>query len=224
MTKFYLIGFGIIGALMALIAIPVLQLYPYLTTDEDELAQYILDRGLPASNCMKLIHFDMMAPSVRDKRIGCVYKYAKKAKNPSACMLIMPSSYGMDCISDSIPPPICSIGYYMDILSSDFETTLAECVSGNTNIIRHPCCQVAKVAMIMDENDCSKLPSIEFRDECFYKKAFKNMNIEQCEEISNGVLRTACEIRTEALQKHPSLCENCAPKYKTARDVKADND
>ena len=64
-----------------------------LHEDNDE------NEGGSANECLKFRSptFDIMTPS-RGEHVGmCVREYAELTKDPSACELLMPSSYGLDC-------------------------------------------------------------------------------------------------------------------------------
>ena len=55
----------------------------YVTTDQNALAQYLVDQNLPPSDCHKLMHFEKgAAPTVSEKRLDCIIQYAVISKNP----------------------------------------------------------------------------------------------------------------------------------------------
>src|SRR3989338_8951008 len=71
----------------------------YVTFDEAGLAQYLVERHLPPSECDKLIFFERIASTVPEKRLDCIVQYAKLTQDPSICEGLMPNIYGMGCLN-----------------------------------------------------------------------------------------------------------------------------
>lgn len=56
------------------------------------------------SICQKILFmpWEIYSPSTKDQRWECIYRFAKNTKDPTACELLMPSEYGLACISNIV--------------------------------------------------------------------------------------------------------------------------
>jgi len=64
-----------------------------------DIAEILVRKKLPPSDCFRMEHFDIgMRPSIEEDQALCIYDYAKLTKDPSACELLMPSSYELACV------------------------------------------------------------------------------------------------------------------------------
>ena len=82
-----------------------------------ELGEILAMQGGTAEECLKFRSptFDIMTPS-KGEHVGmCVRKYAELKKDPSACELLMPSSYGLGCVGAAIESPICGINQGFEV-------------------------------------------------------------------------------------------------------------
>jgi hypothetical protein len=74
-----------------------------VTSDPTVLAQKLLRENRPARDCLLLQSIDLgPRPTTQELKTSCVYKYAQLAKDPTACELLMPSEYGLACISNTV--------------------------------------------------------------------------------------------------------------------------
>ncbi len=179
----------------------------YPDTPGLQTAQQIIARQRPASDCFKLVHTlpHLLAPTLGEQQALCVYKYAELTKDPSACELLMPSTYGNSCVGAAENHQLpCntdvkerSVFWTEDnvehLLSVD-ECALAD---AGRSALGDQCCQVAKVAFLQEENDCSNLAgSPPVHDRCLYALALKLKRSDACQDIQNENARAACLVRT----------------------------
>src|SRR3989338_11039500 len=103
-----LIILGTIAAIPVLLAVLllgrgiVLQLMGYpVDIPPSELADEIAAENGNPLRCRRLQQtVPTMGPSLTEKRMLCVYIYAKLTQDPTACELLLPSEYGLACLSD----------------------------------------------------------------------------------------------------------------------------
>ena len=180
--------------------------------------------------CNKIIRapwLTVMGPSIADRQISCIHEYAKLTKDPSACELLMPSSYGLDCVGgaeDSRLP--CGLGKYSVWIGEgkdSREIPLVKCmgVKANDSAELAQCCTVARNAFLLHENDCSTLVSnTPVHDSCLYWLAWKNKDENMCNEIQNANAKSACLVQSKALRKDPSICQGCTKAVESLSDLK----
>jgi hypothetical protein len=191
---------------------------PYINWLPWDLAQYLVEKGRPASECFDLIWFSILSPTQAEQRALCVYEYAKRKKDPSACELLMPSSYGLYCVGgaeDFYLP--CESEKYTVHWNEDHvphEATLQECETSEIgmSVLGRQCCVVGRTRYILSENDCSPVrENTPIYDRCLYGLAWKNKDPQLCNEITNSNAKAACTVQSAALQKDPSICTSCTP-------------
>lgn len=178
-----------------------------------DLASEIVASGKSVRECKQIIHPipHLLAPSTREQRADCIHHYAELQKDPSACELLMPSSYGLSCVGGALNfKRPCALGNDRSVSGNGIEATLQECVNGPKNIQENSCCSAAKARFIISFNDCTEISdSQEIQDECYYNLAFKNHDPSICPLIRHNNLRTACEVQAKALREDPSICTGC---------------
>ena len=160
-----------------------------------------------------------MSPTQAEQQALCVFEYAKFTKDPSACELLMPSSYGLYCIGaaeESLPCDVTSVKYSVYWRDGDIEHTegVKSCMQPNKNRspLGNQCCLVAQVTWLKDKNDCSTLKNnIPVYDHCLYALAWKSKDPSYCEQMTSANPRAACFVQTKALQQDPSICTGCTP-------------
>ena len=181
-----MVGIFVCGLLLSLLFYPsVYQLLGYyVTTDEVALAQYLVDQHLPPSKCLRLVHFSG-GPSVSEKRLECFVQYAVISKDAFVCEKLMPSEYGLFCISSIWGPLIGESNCYW------YQDNSVRCFEGEKLIPRVTLCE---------ESTAKNLP-----DECWHRMAFKKKDPALCKEIVNSVLRSVCEVRINTWNKYPEV-------------------
>jgi len=195
-----------------------------------QLAKELARNGRDPHECLQIYHIlpHPFSPSGGEQRANCIYEYAKLTKDPSACELLMPSSYGLSCVGaaeESLPCDVESIPYSVYWRDGEIEKTehLRTCMNSDTgrSTLGNACCEVAKVAFLKDQNDCSPLKANQpIYDHCLYSLAWKLHDPSYCSDISTDNPRSACEVLTQALQKDPSICSGCTPPLESIEDVK----
>ena len=166
-----------------------------------------------------IVYRSIFGPPSAQRRADCVRVYAERRKDPSACELLMPSSYGLSCVGAAelhLPCDVTSIPYSVYWKDGDSEQTvhLKNCLQPNLrrSALGNQCCEVAKVAFLKNENDCSGVKdNTPIYDHCLYSLAWKERDPAYCSGIVNENAHAACDIQTRALQKDPSICTGCIP-------------
>lgn len=175
-----------------------------------ELAKQIVESGKDPSYCNRLQQsVPVMGPSIESRRANCVYEYAKLTNAPSACALLLPSEYGMDCIKNTLPP-VESPDTGINCEDRDGKMF---CYSSQDALLRHnqdvvidfyQCekiadanrrdwCYIGRVRSISAEADCSKVVlNQDHRDVCIYTLAMKTKDADLCQNIQNEIRRAAC--------------------------------
>ncbi len=157
---------------------------PYVNWLPWDLASYLEKNYRDPRECLDLIWFQIMSPTQAEQRAPCVYEYAKSAKQPTACELLMPSKYGLSCIGEIWGPLIdeSNCHWYHNNAVRCFESEVLSphiytCnESGNANI-----------------------------DECWHRIAFKKKDTKICDSIKNLTLRSVCKVRIETWTQYPEL-------------------
>lgn len=160
-------------------------------------------------------------PPAGQMRADCIHEYATLTKDPSACKLLMPSAYGLDCVGEAekhdlpcntnVNPPYSV--FWMEDGSEHFQN-LRECMrlDPSRSALGNQCCQVAQVAFLKNHDDCSPLAgNPPVHDRCLYELAWKLRDARYCDGITNANARAACDIQTKALKQNPSICHECIP-------------
>ena len=181
------------------------------------------------SLCKKIIVYShFFGPSTVSRRRECVYTYASLTKDPSACELLMPSSYGLSCVgaaeNHQLPcnTDVKPYSVYWRDGDAEYTVHIRECAKQNTNRteLGYQCCQVAHVAFLKNENDCSSLRATSVvHDRCLYALAWKLKDPNYCIGISNNNAQEACAVQANALRQDPSICSGCTPPVDRIEDL-----
>jgi len=204
---------GLLLGLLLLLSPLVLWTLGYkINAHSDELAE-IAAKNKNVMICTKIINIGLLGPSSGESRMHCIKRYAELTKDPSACELLMPSSYGLSCTgaAKDFKRP-CALGNDRSVSGNGMDATLAECVQGTAEEQMASCCTIAKARFITSFNDCSGLDeNQDIKDQCYYSLAFKNHDPESCASIQHENLKKACIVDASALKKNPSICSGCTP-------------
>lgn len=164
-----------------------------------DVAQKIVEKGGTVADCKKIIHpiADPMSPTQGEQRAGCIYDVAKLTKDPSACELLMPSSYGLDCVgaAEDFDPCIMLADDKKTVKGQGLETTYDSCQNGPN--VKHVCCSMARV-LYSDERNCGNFPQGELRDQCHHIVGVRMKKIEECALIENERNKIGCEVVVRA--------------------------
>lgn len=174
------VGYSIIrGGTLQLMGYPV-DVPPW------ELAKQIIASGKDPSYCMKLQQsVPVTGPTIESRRTNCVYEYAKLTKDPTACELIMPSEYGLACMSSIWGPLIDASNCHW------YQTDSVRCFEGE-KLVPH--------VTVCAQSFVQKMP-----DECWHRIAFRNKDAAMCGAIENSVLRSVCVVRINTWKQFPEL-------------------
>ncbi|MBU1956904.1 hypothetical protein KJ680_00700 [bacterium] len=115
--KWLLILTGLIVLLLILVPLFMILVGYKVNNDSGEVAEIAAREG-NIELCDKIINYGIFGPPSDESRMHCVYRYASLTKDPSACDLLMPSSYGWSCLGAARKKgEICSINYNKYYLS-----------------------------------------------------------------------------------------------------------
>ena len=144
-----------------------------------------------------------LGPTTRASRRSCIHTYASITHDPSVCELLMPSSYGWDCVGAASDNEPCSFGSYSrpQVNGNGIVASLKECTDGPTTTRNNECCLMAKVKYVKENNDCTIFKEENMPDQCHHEVAKKNSSISECSFIKSTNIRTACEVEVRALGK-----------------------
>ena len=189
-----------------------------------ELASDLVARGKSVKECVQIVHPipHFLSPSTGEQRANCIHKYAALKHDPSACELLMPSSYGLSCVGAAMTARDSCSMRNGQVTWNGGNTTYASCRfhDPQRSLEGNQCCLIARVAFVKSENDCSALldfPSMH--DECLQSLAFKNHAPEICEGIANDNRKIACFVNARAIQKNPNICDGCKERVEHIEDL-----
>ncbi len=181
--------------------------YPYGVSWD--VAQKIVKKGGSAKDCMKIIQpiSEPMSPSTGEQRSGCIYDYAKLTKDPSACELLMPSSYGWDCLGQAEKPNSRQCWFDFgptppQVGRGNDAVTIPACASNPKSMQENRCCELAETLYVDKENNCDALkePTV-LHDQCLELMAKRDKNLVLCSQIQDDNVRSGCEVAVRALKK-----------------------
>ncbi len=166
------------GSILQLMGYPV-DIAPW------ELAEQIIETKKDPSYCFELQQsIPVMGPTIESKRTHCVFEYAKLANEPSACSLLMPSEYGLDCIGEIWGKATDQSNCHW------YKNNAVRCFEGSALTPHIYECTASGKAMI---------------DECWHRIAFKEKDPERCDSIKNEILRSVCKVRIKTWESYPEL-------------------
>lgn len=193
-------------------------------------AEQLVAKGKGVKNCRKILlsPLAIFGPPLGERRMDCIHEYAKLTKDPSACELLMPSSYGLSCVGAASESPICGINSGFEVQWHEGEeaeiqrSSLKDCQQKNGRTKKgDQCCVVASISGIRGFNDCSLLENDPpLFDNCLTQLAFKNHDPTSCESIQDPRIKSGCIVNATALKKDPSICLGCTPPVESVDDLK----
>jgi len=199
---------------------------PYMNWGIRDLAEHLVKNKLAPERCFDLVWYEI-GMQAGDAKAECVYRYAELTKDPSACELLMPSSYGLSCVGgaeEHLPCDVTSIQYSVYWKDGDKENTesIKSCLLSNEKrtTLGNACCEVAKVAFLKENNDCSVLKNNRpVYDHCLYALAWKNKDPDICSDMTEGNPKAACIVQSTALKQDPSICQGCTQPLESIEDL-----
>lgn len=181
-----------------------------------ELGRILAQDGSPANECLKFRSptFDIMTPS-RGEHVGmCVREYAELTKDPSACELLMPSSYGLSCVGGARKNLPCLFDDQKNVVWNDGkynEIPFGECSKTKLSKEGAACCLAAAAKFDPDFiKGCEAFRSSNplLADQCQYEVAQKEIDPVLCGTIADENIRSACNLVVTTLLKNPELRSN----------------
>ena len=166
----------------------------------EETALWIMENKKDPSLCLKkgalvfpfpgrlFFPFAGMGPSLDSRRKSCIRELAVYTHDTTVCELLMPSEYGLACISDlwSIVLPDDGCGWKVS------NPTIYQC--------RH------RDGPLRESENCSAFADNEKQfSACIFYFADRNKNFEQCKDVPDALIRSYCETRIDAWNKYPEL-------------------
>ncbi|MBU0458542.1 hypothetical protein KJ652_04475 [Patescibacteria group bacterium] len=186
--------------ILGLLSFGGLHIFYYKHTSPSELAKKLVEHNRNAEDCFLLRTFDFgPRPTTYEMQMRCVYEYASLTKDPSACELLLPSSYGWSCLGATVEDMPCV--FYgtranPKIKGNGINVNFSECLNKESLANSNACCSIAKIRYTDKNNSCDHLSNVkgDMLNQCHYELAIKKGNIEECKLINNENIRTGCEI------------------------------
>ena len=180
---------------------------PYINWLPWELAEYLVEKNRPASECFDLHWFEILSPTQAEQRALCVYEYAKRKKDPSACELLMPSNYGWSCLGAAEEPNQrwCWFDFGKDpaiVGRGAISIAMPECKNNPKSMRDNKCCELAMALYINHEQHCKAFEQgpQKLHDQCLELLANRERNMNYCSSIISANVKAACEVSTRALE------------------------
>lgn len=158
-----------------------------------------------------------LSPSTAEQRLDCILTYARIAKDPSACELLMPSSYGLSCVGGATRFLPCFFSDKRTVVWSEGnlekdrrEFPFESCSAHASSSLGKSCCIAAQSRFLPTFTDCAslKLSDPLMLDQCEYEVAIKNLSPDTCSSINDLNLQSSCMVQVKTLNKYPELREN----------------
>lgn len=177
-----------------------------VNVSSDKVAEIAAERK-DVSLCKSILSYGLFIPQSGELRAHCIKTYASLTKDPSACALLMPSSYGWSCLGaaekenarkcwfDFGPEP-------PEVGSGNSSVTFPVCTTlDNENVLRS-CCNIADTLYISRDNTCSSFKNDQkYFDQCQELLAKREREISYCELIQDSHIQAACKVAVDALLK-----------------------
>ena len=165
--------------------------------------------------CKKIIVYShVFGPPTMSRRGECVYTYAKLTKDPSACELLMPSSYGLSCVGAATKNVPCLFDDQKNVVWNDGkynEIPFGECSKAKLSKEGTACCIAAAAKFNPDfVKGCEDFRSSNslLADQCQYEVAQKEIDPVLCGTIADENIRSACNLEVTTLLSNPELRSN----------------
>ncbi len=175
-----------------------------------KVAKEIVEKNGKANDCKKIIHLisQPLSPTEGEQRSNCIYEYAKLTKDPSACELLMPSSYGWSCLGGAqATADACSVDYGKEVswltgpdIYRDWATaTMDECTRGTVVGQKgKSCCYILRLTSEPGVDDCSRFENDEpLMNFCMSQLAMKKGDPNLCVSIADQNKRVICELQAK---------------------------
>ncbi|MFA5799921.1 MAG: hypothetical protein WC840_03090 [Candidatus Peribacteraceae bacterium] len=139
--------------------------------------------------CQKIIVFShIFGPTGAARRGECIYRYASLTQDPTACELLMPSEYGLACISNLWP----EVSGHVACGWNHADSSLFECRDNDGLLHQGKSCEDFK-------NNQKQFSA------CISYMAERAKQAHQCAQIPDQSIRSFCETKMGAWEKYPEL-------------------
>ncbi len=189
-----------------------------LTGSPTTLANILVKEGRPAEDCFLFRTIDVLPrPTTRQLQARCVYEYAEKMKDPTACELLLPSEYGLACLSKV--GGLLQTGIRCHIFTGEkalycegdgeadlvTETPQIQNCSLYKRKDAQEWCHFIRTYQYKDVNECMSMSSAEALDACNTGLAFKEKNASLCSAVRDVKRKEYCKIRISTWVNYPEL-------------------
>ena len=178
----------------------------------EQLAEKLVQENRPASDCDLLRTLDvLMRPTTDELQARCIRVYARLKKDPSACELLMPSSYGLSCIGAAAKNKPCRFDDQKNVIWNDgeyHEVPFDQCSKDTGSDLGNMCCKAAVAKFDPAFIDgCSQFQSYDplLADYCQYEVSRKELDPSLCKKIDDNNLQAACLLEVQTLKDNPDL-------------------
>ena len=204
-----IVALALVGTVIV-IAIPILFiLLGYSLADSmydaEQLANEFVSEGKSAESCLKIKTIVPTYPPLGVIQSGCIYEYAKLSKDPTACELLLPSSYGWSCLGASEEPNQrwCWFDFGPNppqVGRRNVHASFEQCHNID-ELQQSRCCELADVLYVNRTTLCTQFSNapVELQNQCLELLARRDRNITLCESITSNNLRVSCEVAVRAL-------------------------
>lgn len=180
--------------------------YSYITgmVGAGELAQTLIANDRSVRDCLKIKTFHPNYPPVGQIQSMCIHDYARIAKDPTACALLIPSDYGWSCLGVATEDEPCVFDFKDPPMvgGNGIHVPMSECESGTQEVRSNECCLIANEVFLKDQGSCDSLNlPPEFKDQCFHRMGRVQKDASYCASVQNENIRTSCEVAVKALIK-----------------------
>jgi hypothetical protein len=164
-----------------------------------DFAEEILAYGRPMEDCLNVLDFDPFpSPSADEQSALCIFHYAEITKKPKACELLLPSEYGLACLSN--------VG---GLLQTGIRCHI---FTGGTELYCKGDGEADLVAKIPQIKNCSLYERQDAREWCHFIRTYQ-YNVNECSSMTSAEALDVCNTGLAFREKNASLCS-------AVRDVK----
>ena len=206
----------------------LLRHYHIGVSNDSDVAEWAAATGRGPEECLRIIPIDIFPrPTAEQIRSSCVRRYAEITHDPSACELLMPSTYGLSCVGAAenhhLPCGTSNLTVHWQEQDIWHQAHLTVCAqnSKTRSEVGNQCCQAALVRYLKGKDDCGfAVANGPIHDRCLYNLAWKKNDESYCADIQNENAKAACIVQSKALRQNPSICPGCIPPVESVEDLR----
>lgn len=190
------IAIALLGIAAAIILLPWVMrgLGYYVDNPGWEVGEIAAKKGNP-NLCYKIIvYWHFFGPTGSQRQGECFFRYATVTLDPSVCEFLLPSEYGLACLSD--------VG---GRLETDIPCTR---FAGRNEVYCNAKYSEGEITIKNPQTEnCNLYKRKDLRDWCHYSRTYLYKNVHECTLITHESVRNICEEGYAFKQKDPSLCD-----------------